>query len=153
MGDTPSEIRNSKPTLGPLPQNPLPDSPAAEIYRATLSCFICRCGSAYLIRPFANARPTQLIVTDWSEDLLPQVRDVLPYPQNRSTFWFCAIPALKITIITSKKTKKIKKKTKKKASSTQRASQAVPHPSTDRALRRLTSEFGRDPVYSSRYGR
>ena len=26
------------------------------------------------------------------------------------------------------------------------ASQAVPHPSTDRALRRLTSEFGRDPV-------
>ena len=42
---------------------------------------------------------------------------------------------------------------RKKASSTQRASQAVPHPSADRALRRLTSEFGRDPVYSSRYGR
>ena len=41
----------------------------------------------------------------------------------------------------------------KRASSTLRASQAVPHPSTDRALRRLTSEFGRDPVYSSRYGR
>ena len=40
-----------------------------------------------------------------------------------------------------------------KASSTRMASQAVPHPSTDRALRRLTSEFGRDPVYSSRYGR
>ena len=40
-----------------------------------------------------------------------------------------------------------------KASSTQMASQAVPHPSTDRALRRLTSEFGRDLVYSSRYGR
>ena len=40
-----------------------------------------------------------------------------------------------------------------KARGTQRASQAVPHPSTDRALRRLTSEFGRDPVYSPRYGR
>ena len=42
---------------------------------------------------------------------------------------------------------------RQKASSTRMASQAVPHPSTDRALRRLTSEFGRDPVYSSRYGR
>ena len=41
----------------------------------------------------------------------------------------------------------------KKASSTLRASQAVPHPSTDRALRRLTSEVGRDPVHSTRYGR
>ena len=41
----------------------------------------------------------------------------------------------------------------KRASSTLRSSQAVPHPSTDRALRRLTSEFGRDPVYSARYGR
>ena len=41
----------------------------------------------------------------------------------------------------------------KKADSTLRSSQAVPHPSTIRALRRLTSEFGRDPVYSSRYGR
>ena len=42
---------------------------------------------------------------------------------------------------------------KKKASSTPRDSQAVPHPSTNRALRRLTAEFGRDPVYSTRYGR
>ena len=41
----------------------------------------------------------------------------------------------------------------KKASSTQRTSQAVPHPSTDRALQRLTSKFGRDSVYSLRYGR
>ena len=40
-----------------------------------------------------------------------------------------------------------------KAGSTRRASQAVPHPSTDRALQRLTSEFERDPVYSLRYGR
>ena len=40
-----------------------------------------------------------------------------------------------------------------KASSTQRASQAVPHPSTDRALQRLASEFGRDLAYSLRYGR
>ena len=41
----------------------------------------------------------------------------------------------------------------KKADSTLRASRAVPHPSTDRALRRLTSEVGRDPVHSTRYGR
>jgi hypothetical protein len=40
-----------------------------------------------------------------------------------------------------------------KADSTLRSSQAVPHPSTNRALRRLTSEVGRDPVYSTRYGR
>ena len=39
------------------------------------------------------------------------------------------------------------------ADSTQRSSQAVPHPSTNRALCRLTSEVGRDPVYSTRYGR
>ena len=41
----------------------------------------------------------------------------------------------------------------KKASSTPRDSQAVPHPSTNRALRCLTAEFGRDPVFSTRYGR
>ena len=41
----------------------------------------------------------------------------------------------------------------KRASSTPRASQAVTHPSTNRALQWLTSEFGRDPVYSLRYGR
>ena len=40
-----------------------------------------------------------------------------------------------------------------KADSTLRSSRAVPHPSTNRALRRLTSEVGRDPVYSTRYGR
>ena len=40
-----------------------------------------------------------------------------------------------------------------KADSTLRASRAVPHPSTDRALRRLTSEVRRDPVHSTRYGR
>ena len=34
-----------------------------------------------------------------------------------------------------------------------RSSQAVSHPSTDRALRRLTSEVRRDPVHSTRYGR
>ena len=42
---------------------------------------------------------------------------------------------------------------RQKASSTLRSSRAVPHPSTNRALRRLTSEFGRDPVHSTRYGR
>ena len=40
-----------------------------------------------------------------------------------------------------------------KADSTLRSSQAVPHPSTDRALRRLTSEVRRDPVHSTWYGR
>ena len=41
---------------------------------------------------------------------------------------------------------------KKKADSTLRSSQAVPHPNTNRALCRLTSEVGRDPVHSTRYG-
>ena len=40
-----------------------------------------------------------------------------------------------------------------KAVSTLRSSQAVPHPSTNRALCRLTSEVGRDPVHSTWYGR
>ena len=40
-----------------------------------------------------------------------------------------------------------------KADSTLRSSQAVPHPSSNRALRRLTSEVERDPVHSTRYGR
>ena len=40
-----------------------------------------------------------------------------------------------------------------KAGSTLRSSRAVPHPSTNRALRRLTSEVRRDPVHSTRYGR
>ena len=40
-----------------------------------------------------------------------------------------------------------------KADCTLRSSQAVPHPSTNRALRRLTSEVRRDPVHSTRYGR
>jgi hypothetical protein len=40
-----------------------------------------------------------------------------------------------------------------RADSTLRFSRAVPHPSTNRALRRLTSEVRRDPVHSTRYGR
>ena len=47
---------------------------------------------------------------------------------------------------------KIKTKLQK-ANSTLRASRAVPHPSTDRAFRRLTSEFGWDRVHSTKYGR
>ena len=47
----------------------------------------------------------------------------------------------------------MKKLNKKKADITLGSSQAVAHPSTDRALRRLTSEVGRKPVYSTRYGR
>ena len=39
------------------------------------------------------------------------------------------------------------------AGSTLRSSQAVPHPSTNRALCRLTSEVRRDPVHSTWYGR
>ena len=41
----------------------------------------------------------------------------------------------------------------KKADSTLRYSQAVPDPSTNRALSRLPSEVRRDPVHSTRYGR
>ena len=41
----------------------------------------------------------------------------------------------------------------KEADSTLRSSQAVPHPSTNRALCCLTSEVERDPVHSTRYGR
>ena len=40
-----------------------------------------------------------------------------------------------------------------KADSTRKCSQVVPHPSTNWALRRLTSEVRRDPVHSTRYGR
>ena len=40
-----------------------------------------------------------------------------------------------------------------KADSTLRTSRAVPQPSTDRALCRLTSEVERAPVHSTRYGR
>ena len=40
-----------------------------------------------------------------------------------------------------------------RADSTLRSSQAVPHPSTNRALCCLTSEVERDPVHSTRYGR
>ena len=42
---------------------------------------------------------------------------------------------------------------KKKVNGTRRASQAVPHPSTDRAFGCLTSEFRWDRVYSTEYGR
>ena len=44
-------------------------------------------------------------------------------------------------------------KDSKKANSTLRASRAVPHPSTDRAFRHLTSEFRWDRVCSTKYGR
>ena len=39
-----------------------------------------------------------------------------------------------------------------KADSSLRSSQAVHHPSTNRALRRFTSEVERDPVHSTQYG-
>ena len=40
---------------------------------------------------------------------------------------------------------------KTKADNSLKASRAVPHPSTDWALRRLTSDVGRDPMHSTRY--
>ena len=40
-----------------------------------------------------------------------------------------------------------------KVDSTLRYAQAVPDPSTNRALTRLTLEVKRDPVHSTRYGR
>ena len=40
-----------------------------------------------------------------------------------------------------------------KADSTLRTFRADPHPTTDRALRRLTSAVRSDPVHSTRYGR
>ena len=54
---------------------------------------------------------------------------------------------------TTKLSGNLSKTTTEKASGTLRASQAVPHPSTDRALRSLTSEFGWDRVLSAQYGR
>ena len=45
------------------------------------------------------------------------------------------------------------RKHKGKADSTLRCSQAVPHPSTNQALCRVTSDVRRDPVHSTRYGR
>ncbi|GBP78809.1 hypothetical protein EVAR_65319_1 [Eumeta japonica] len=48
--------------------------------------------------------------------------------------------------------KKKNRKDKTKANIT-RCSQAVTHPSTDRARRCLTSVIGREPVYSAWYGR
>ena len=47
----------------------------------------------------------------------------------------------------------VKQTHSRKVSSTQRTSRAVTHPSTIRALRRLTSEFGWDPVLSTQCGR
>ena len=52
----------------------------------------------------------------------------------------------------SQQAKEVKAKNPK-ADSTLRTSQAVPHPSTIRALSCLTLEVKRDPVHSTRYGR
>ena len=70
------------------------------------------------------------------------------------SIWMIAYPGLTsdyqtspfLTVLTSRGDRA-------KADSTLRSSQAVPHPSTDRALSRLTSEVRRDPVHSTRYGR
>ena len=53
----------------------------------------------------------------------------------------------------TKKKRNVNPKKTTNADSTLRSSQAVPHPSTNRALRHLTSEFRRDPVHWTRYGR
>ena len=53
-----------------------------------------------------------------------------------------------------RKTEKIERKKKKKRNAyNTRYSQAVTHPSTDRARRCLTSVIGREPVFSTWYGR
>ena len=63
-------------------------------------------------------------------------------------------PTIQVTYVTFAPGERNHKRGKcKKAGSTLRSSRAVPHPSTTRALRRLTSEVGRDPVHSTRYGR
>ena len=46
-----------------------------------------------------------------------------------------------------------RKSDKNKKGISTRDSRAVPHPSTNRALNRLTSEFGWDPVHLTEYGR
>ena len=52
-----------------------------------------------------------------------------------------------------KKDKKDRQKKEKRNAYNTRYSQAVTHPSTDRARRCLTSVIGREPVFSTWYGR
>ena len=59
--------------------------------------------------------------------------------------WFCGVSSTSHFHLAKMK--------KKKAGSTLKASQAIPHPSTNWALCRLTSEVKRDLVHSTRYGR
>ena len=54
---------------------------------------------------------------------------------------------------TNKNRRKDKKKKEKRNAYNTRYSQAVTHPSTDRARRCLTSVIGREPVFSTWYGR
>ncbi len=64
-----------------------------------------------------------------------------------------SIPQNRHCHICSPKSTMMRNGSQARVSSTLRPSRAVPHPSTNRALRRLTSEVGRDPVHSTRYGR
>ncbi len=64
-----------------------------------------------------------------------------------------SIPQNRHCHICSPKSTMMRNGSQARVSSTLRPSRAVPHPSTNRALRRLTSEIGRDPVHSTRYGR
>ena len=66
-------------------------------------------------------------------------------PEHLNLHWVLVCACLAVSPNLCKKSKK--------ADSTLGTSQAVPHPSTIRALCHLTSEVGRDPVYLTRYGR
>ena len=72
---------------------------------------------------------------------------MLYYPKN-----FHAITLVNNKVSVLKMNKRIKKKAKENVNVT-RGSQAVTHPSTNRAQRCLTSVIGREPVLSAWYGR
>ena len=88
----------------------------------------------------------------------PHRQQEIGYSQQ-STLWAprhrCALlpRALPPRVVQAVRQRVLRSARKEKADSTRRSSRAVPHPSTNRALRRLTSEVRRDPVYSTRYGR
>ena len=88
----------------------------------------------------------------------PRREQEIGYSQQ-STLWAprhrCALlpRALPPRVVQAVRQRVLRSARKEKADSTRRSSRAVPHPSTNRALRRLTSEVRRDPVHSTRYGR
>ena len=83
-------------------------------------------------------------------------RFILSFPLSRSLSHYYLSMSLYISVSTSSLSARmslLKSRDRFKADSTLRTSRAVPHPSTNRALCRFTSEVERDPVHSTRYGR